>query len=119
MNLRDDEDIFRARLLWLGPPGHTLPVHLPYAQWGAGALLTAVISTVLVLATGDFAWIGAGLAAGIALTKYIWRFVDPDRPARAVVRAAVIDAKTIQPPADDRLPRLVACVTVRPEITKD
>lgn len=119
MKVRDDDDIFRARLLYLGPPGHTFPIHLPYAQWGVGALLTAVFSIVLVALTGDWLWIGAALGAAIAVTTYIWRFVDPDRPARTVVRTALLDAKSIQPPTDDRLPRLVANVTIRSEITKD
>ena len=34
MRLRTDDDIYRARLVYLGPPEYTLPVHLPYAQYG-------------------------------------------------------------------------------------
>ena len=39
MRLRTDDDIYRARLVYLGPPGYTLPVHLPYAQYGLFMLL--------------------------------------------------------------------------------
>lgn len=119
MEVRDDDDIHRARLLYLGPPGHTLPIHLPYAQWGVGFLIFAVLSVIVVVLTGDIVWIFSALAVSGVTTSYLWRFVDPDRPARTVVRTAVLDAKTVRPPADDRLPRLVANVAIRPEITKD
>ncbi len=33
MRLPTDDDIYRARLVYLGSPGYTLPVHLPYAQY--------------------------------------------------------------------------------------
>lgn len=119
MNLRDDNDIYRAKLLWLGPPGYTLPVHLPYAQWGVGALLSAVISLVLILLTGDFTYIGLGLSLGIFATYLLWKHVDPDRPARTVVRAAVLDAQAVLPPeGDEQLPRLTAShitITATPE----
>jgi hypothetical protein len=119
-HFRDDDDIYRAKLVYLGPVGWTLPVHLPYAQLFVGAFLIAVFSLVLFLLTGDPAWTGAGIAAGLAVTHIIWRFVDFDRPARAVVRAAVIDRKKIEPPAAGaQLPRLAARITIRPEITKD
>ena len=39
MRLRTDDDIYRARLVYLGPPGYTLPVQLPYAQYGVFILL--------------------------------------------------------------------------------
>ena len=39
MRLRTDDDIYRARLVYLGPPGYTLPIHLPYAQYGMFVLL--------------------------------------------------------------------------------
>ena len=39
MRLRTDDDIYRARLVYLGPPGYTLPIQLPYAQYGLFILL--------------------------------------------------------------------------------
>ena len=39
MRLRTDDDIYRARLVYLGPPGYTLPIQLPYAQYGLFVLL--------------------------------------------------------------------------------
>lgn len=119
-HFRDDDDIYRAKLVYLGPPGWTLPVHLPYAQLFTGGGIIAVLILVVVLVTGDWVWSGAAIAAGLTLTHIIWRFVDFDRPARAVVRAAVIDRKKIQPAAaGDRLPSLAARITIRTEITKD
>ena len=43
MRLRTDDDIYRARLVYLGPPGYTLPVHLPYAQYGMFMLLVPLL----------------------------------------------------------------------------
>jgi hypothetical protein len=119
MKFSDDDPIYRARMVYLGPPGWTLPFQLPYAQYGVGFLITVVLSIVFVVPTGDPTWIGAALGAAILLTHYLWRFVDPDRPARTVVRTAILDRKNVQPPADgERLPALRARITIHPEITR-
>jgi hypothetical protein len=117
---RDDDDIHRARMVYLGPPGWNLPFHLPYAQYGIGAVLTAVYSAVLILLTGNPIWIGLALGLAILSTQYLWRYVDPDRNARTVIRTAVLDRKSVQPPTgEEQLPTLVARITVHPAITRD
>ena len=71
MRLRTDDDIYRARLVYLGPPGYTLPIHLPYAQYwdvhpacsfihvhplpGHVRLRPAMILTATVLTLGSLA----------------------------------------------------------------
>jgi hypothetical protein len=107
VKLRSDDDIYRARLVYLGPPGYTLPVHLPYAQWGLGITLSTILVIAAVGLTGNWANAGVGLAAAIFATYYVWQHVDPDRPARKVLKVALTDWRSIPDRADSRaLPRL-------------
>jgi len=110
MRLRTDDDIYRARLVYLGPPGYTLPVHLPYAQYGLFVLLVPVFMAVHYLFTLQVdlfpAW---EIALAMVSTSYIFRHVDPDRPARMVIRTALTDwRRTRASAAEHRTPRLVA-----------
>ena len=110
MRLRTDDDIYRARLVYLGPPGYTLPVQLPYAQYGLFVLLVPVfmgIHYVFTLHVDLFpAW---EIALAMVATSYIFRHVDPDRPARTVIRTALTDWRsTRESSVERRAPRLVA-----------
>ena len=109
MKLSTDDDIYRARLVYLGPPGYTFPVQLPYAQWGIGALVFVVLAAATWLITGG-SWGGVGLALGATLpiTALIFRFVDPDRPARKLLITAATDWRRTGPPAAGPEPRLTA-----------
>ena len=112
MRLRTDDDIYRARLVYLGPPGYTLPIQLPYAQYGVFILLVPFFMFIHALFTGfrfdPFpAW---EIALAMVTTSFIWRHVDPDRPARTVIRTALTDWRRggTDLGAERRLPRLVA-----------
>jgi hypothetical protein len=110
MRLRTDDDIYRARLVYLGPPGYTLPFHLPYAQYGLFVLLVPVFMLVHYMFTLHFdvfpAW---EIALSMVATSYIFRHVDPDRPARMVIRTALTDWRgTHEPAVERRAARLVA-----------
>lgn len=119
MRLRTDDDIYRARLVYLGPPGYTLPMHLPYAQYGMFVLLVPVFVILHYLITWQFdafpAW---EIALAMVTTSYVFRHVDPDRPARMVIRTAMTDWKrTREPSVEQRDPRLVATrILVREEL---
>jgi len=120
MRLRTDDDIYRARLVYLGPPGYTLPVQLPYAQSGLFLLLVPLFVFVHYLFTFTVdpfpAW---EIALAMVTTSYIWRHVDPDRPARMVIRTALTDWRRARADAAEerRLPKLVARrVRVREEL---
>ncbi|MDR7280294.1 hypothetical protein [Catenuloplanes atrovinosus] len=119
MRLRTDDDIYRARLVYLGPPGYTLPVHLPYAQYGVFILLVPFYMFLHWLVTFQVeafpAW---EIALAMVTTSFIFRYVDPDRPARAVIRTALTDwRRTREPAVEQRDPRLVAVrVRVREEL---
>jgi hypothetical protein len=92
MRLRTDDDIYRARLVYLGPPGYTLPFQLSYAQYGLFVVLVPLFMFVHYLFTLHVdlfpAW---EIALSMVATSYIFRHVDPDRPARMVIRTALTD----------------------------
>lgn len=119
MKLRTDDDIYRARLVYLGPPGYTLPVQLPYAQYGMFLVLVPIYMGIHYLLTFEFDPIPAWeIALAMVTTSVIWRYVDPDRPARQVIRTALTDWRGAGRAAalerEERLPRLVARrVTIR------
>jgi len=125
MRLRTDDDIYRARLVYLGPPGYTLPLQLPYAQYGIFVLLVPLFmvghATFNLMIGSEFrfelfpAW---EIALAMVATSAIFRYVDPDRPARAVLRTALTDWRhTREPDTEQRDPRLVAAhVRIRPEL---
>ena len=54
MRLRTDDDIYRARLVYLGPPGYALPMHLPYAQYGLFVVLVPLFWFIHYLITFQF-----------------------------------------------------------------
>lgn len=119
MRLRTDDDIYRARLVYLGPPGYTLPVHLPYAQYGMFVLLVPVFMVLHYLLTFSIdpfpAW---EISLAMVSTSYVFRHVDPDKPARVVIRTALTDwRRTPEPAVEKRDPRLVATrIRVREEL---
>lgn len=109
MKLSTDDDIYRARLVYLGPPGYTFPIQLPYAQYGVGVAVFVVLALISWLLTGG-TWSGIGVAFGIALplTALIFRHVDPDRPARKILATVATDWRRTGPPAAGPEPRLTA-----------
>jgi hypothetical protein len=119
MRLRTDDDIYRARLVYLGPPGYTLPVHLPYAQYGLFMLLVPLYVFIHWLFTLQVELFPAWeIALAIVTTSFVFRYVDPDRPARMVIRTALTDwRRTREPATEQRDPRLVATrIRIREEL---
>ena len=119
MRLRTDDDIYRARLVYLGPPGYTLPVHLPYAQYGLFMLLVPLYIFIHWLFTLQVELFPAWeIALAIVSTSFIFRYVDPDRPARMVIRTALTDwRRTREPATEQRDPRLIGSrIRIREEL---
>lgn len=113
MRLRPDDDIYRARLLFLGPKGFTLPVHLPYVAYPLFALVLAALVGLRWVTTGSVdLFPGIEIALAIVLTSVILRQVSPDRPIRTVVRTATTDWRRDRDGAE-RAHRLVTRVRVR------
>src|SRR5215218_9187367 len=92
MRLRPDDDIYRARLLFLGPKGFTLPVHLPYVAYPlfVGVLSLIMLGRFILTGTVDL-FPAIEIAFSIVITSVILRQVSPDRPVRAVLRTAATD----------------------------
>ena len=110
MRLRTDDDIYRARLVYLGPPGYTLPIQLPYAQYGMFILLVPLFMFIHWMFSQQIdpfpAW---EIALAMVSTSLVFRYVDPDRPARMVIRTALTDWRhTREPRQEQRDARLVA-----------
>jgi hypothetical protein len=105
---RTDDDIYRVRLVYLGPSEYTLPVHLPYAQWGLFAVLAAVLSAASWLLTGGLGWAPVAIGAAMPVTAVVWGHVNPDRPARTILRTVARDWRRTRPDREQRLPRLTA-----------
>ena len=120
MRLRTDDDIYRARLVYLGPPGYTLPIQLPYAQYGVFVLLVPLFVFIHYLFSFSVdlfpAW---EIALAMVTTSLIFRYVDPDRPARMVLRTALTDWRhTREPRVEQREARLGGRrVRIREEMT--
>jgi|SRR6476660_3629271 len=120
MRLRTDDDIYRARLVYLGPPGYTLPVQLPYAQYGVFVVLVPLFMFAHYLFTFRVevfpAW---EIALAMVSTSLIFRYVDPDRPARMVIRTALTDwRRTREPRVEQRDSRYIAArIRIREELT--
>jgi hypothetical protein len=59
------------------------------------------------------------IALAMVTTSFVFRHVDPDRPARMVIRTALTDwRRTREPRIEQREPRLVARkVLIREELT--
>jgi hypothetical protein len=108
MKLTTDDDIHRARLVYLGPKGCTFPIQLPYAQWGVGALVFVVLGAVAWFITGSLVSLSYALGATLPITYLIFRHVDPDRPARKVLGTVARDWRRTGPPAAGPEPRLTA-----------
>ena len=111
MRLRTDDDIYRARLVYLGPPGYTLPIHLSYAQYGLFVVLVPAYVFIHYLFTFRVDVIPVWeIALAMVTTSFVWRYVDPDRPAGMVIRTALTDWRRGRgvPPVQVRSPRFVA-----------
>ena len=121
MRLRTDDDIYRARLLYLGPPGYTLPVHLPYGQYGAFAAMLALFMLLHWAFTGDVDLFPAiEISLALVATSLIFRYVDSDRPATTVVRTLLTDWKHTRDAGDEkRIPAFTTrSIRLRPTLVE-
>lgn len=122
MRMRADDDIYRARLVYLGPPGYTLPFQFTYAEIGLFAACAAgflLLGSILFSGVG---FIGSTIALALATTYGICRQVDADVPVRKVLLAAFHDCRRIGPRTkpDTHLPKLTARhITYRTTICED
>lgn len=113
MRLRPDDDIYRARLLFLGPRGFTLPFHLPYVAYPLFIGVLALLMLLRFALTGTVDIFPAiEISLSIVITSVILRQVSPDRPVRVVLRTAATDWRRDRD-GDDRGVRVHPKVRIR------
>jgi hypothetical protein len=108
MRLRADDDIYRARLVYLGPPGYTLPIHATYPQIFLFAGVAALFLLIGSLLFSGWGFFGSAIALSFITTYGIWRHVDADVPVRKVLLAAFHDCRRAGPRTEpsSNLPKL-------------
>lgn len=118
MKLETDDEIYRAKLVYLGPPGYSLPFHLSYAQYGVFAVILIALVLVGVLVFASLVVIGPCVAIALGLTHTVFQYVDPDQPARAVAKTFFTDWRRMGS-REGRVPALAARhIKIRTEITE-
>src|SRR5437762_13454498 len=107
MRLRTDDDIYRARLVYLGPPGYTLPIQLPYAQYGLFVLLVPLYMFIHWLFTLKVELLPAReLASARVSTSLGFLYLVADCPALMFTLSALIHRlPTTEPRVVQRAPR--------------
>jgi hypothetical protein len=101
MKLRPDDEIRRARLVYLGWGRNPLPVQWTYAKW---LLFLAVFAATSLLFFAVFRTLAVTLftfAVSLLVTSWISDRVDADRPARKVIRTVLTDWRTTPDDEDD------------------
>jgi hypothetical protein len=104
MRLKTDDAIWRVRLVWLGPDEFTMPIQLPYAQYGLWVCLAFPCALAGWLLTHSFLSFGTSLCVAAGLTFAVYSRVDPDQTARQVLAMTLTDWRRTPPPATVRLP---------------
>jgi len=92
---RSDDPIWRARLVYLGPPNYLLPYHFTYGQYG---LFFVLCPAFVIPAWTLLGWKSIGFAAGAAVfaTWKTFKHVDPDQPARKLIRVWALDWRPVR-----------------------
>src|SRR5664279_4977211 len=86
MHVSTDEALRRVDARWLGVPGFTFPWRpTRYAAYGVGVPIAVVVIFAATRLFGSGFWtVVYGLCIAIALTTYLMRAVDDERPAGAL-----------------------------------
>jgi len=110
MQFKPDDDIYQARLVYLGPPGYTLPFQATYGQiW----LFLSVASTFCLIGSllfNGWGFFGTAIMLASFTTFYIGKHVDADVPARKVLLAAFHDCRRLGPKTEPtgQMPKLTS-----------
>jgi hypothetical protein len=95
VKVETDDDVYRAKLVYLGPTGYTFPVQWPYQLWALLAVVITVVNVIFHFAFGSGSW-GFATGLGAFITYVIWRQVNPDRPVRAVFTVMATDWRRVR-----------------------
>src|SRR5262249_13817702 len=109
--VRPDDEIYRVNKNYLGPPGYTLPVRVPYRAIPVAAAVFLPALPVLRLAgLPGLPLYLAALAAALLTTALVVRVTGPERPVSVMVTILAHEIRAprpVQPPAPEP-------VTLRP-----
>lgn len=121
MKVAPTDDIFRVKFVYFGPDDWTFPWQWTFGRYGLFLSLSAVSLGVVLLLTGFHFKPGPdafAVAAAVLVSAVVWKRVNPDRPARAVVRTVLTDWRHHPKPGPEpvRLPTLSAAhITITTE----
>ena len=87
MLVRTDDEIYRVDSIWLGPPRATFPWRVRYVGYGVGLLvMIAVMFVQRRIGIGlDFFSVAWALVITIAVTRFVGKRIDYERPLGQVV----------------------------------
>ena len=87
MLVRTDDEIYRVDSVWLGPPRATFPWRVRYVGYGVGLLvMIGVMFVQRRVGIGlDFFSVAWALVITIAITRFIGKRIDYERPLGQVV----------------------------------
>jgi|ERR1044072_4298744 hypothetical protein len=110
MRFKPDDDIYQGRLVYLGPPGYTLPFQATYGQIGLFVSVFSMFCLIGSLLFHGWGFFGTAVMLAGFTTYYVWQHVDADVPARKVLLAAFYDCRRLGPKTEPtgQLPRLTA-----------
>lgn len=87
MLVRTDDEVYRVDAVWLGPPRATFPWRARYVSYGVGLLV--MLSLMFLqrrLGIGlDFFSVAWALVGTVALTRFLGKKIDYERPLGQVV----------------------------------
>jgi hypothetical protein len=88
MKLQVDDTIHDVEAVWLGPPGHTLPIRARYIAWGVGLVVFALLEiTEIQVGLTNPMFITYTAAASVLITRSLMKLVDYERPISTVIAA--------------------------------
>jgi hypothetical protein len=82
-----DDAMFDVDNVYLGPPGHTLPISARYSAWVIGICLFMTLEIAeYQIGMRSLVWLSYTATAAALVTRWVMGFVDFDRPIFTIVR---------------------------------
>ncbi|GEL19999.1 hypothetical protein, partial [Pseudonocardia asaccharolytica] len=87
MLVRTDDEVYRVDAVWLGPPRATFPWRARYVSYGLGLFVMLFVMFVQrrVGIGLDFFSVAWALIATIAITRFLGKRIDYERPLGQIV----------------------------------
>ena len=112
--VKPDDEIYRSSRAYLGPPGYTLPVRIPYrAMPVVAAVFFPGLIALRIVGLSGIALYVVTLAVSCGVAALVVRVTGPERPVSAL---ATIVSHEISAPRQRRKPQEPVAVTLRPDL---